>query len=47
MKLVKKAAKIILVGFAIFTLIRPMSSTIPKLPPIHMLGQVTETVHLS
>lgn len=47
MNLVKKAAKVLVIGFAIFTFIRPMSSTIPRLPPIQMLGQVTETVHLS
>ena len=47
MNFVKKAAKVLVIGIAVFTMIRPMSSTIPKLPPIQMLGQVTETVHLS
>lgn len=47
MKIVKNVAKVVLVGVAIFTLVRTSSSTIPKLPPIQMLGQVTETLHLS
>lgn len=47
MNIVKKAAKLLVIGLVAFTLIRPMSSTIPRLPPIQMLGQVTETVHLS
>ena len=46
MKLVKKAAKVVLVGFAITTMVT-FSSRIVKLPPIQMLAQVTETVHLS
>lgn len=46
MKLVKSAAKVLVIALLGFLLIRPLS-TIPKLPPIHMLGQATETVHLS
>lgn len=46
MSIVKKVAKVLVIALLGFSLIRPLS-TIPRLPPIQMLGQATETVHLS
>lgn len=45
MKLVKKAAKVLVLGFVLFNMVRPLA--IPKLPPIEMLSQSETTVELS
>lgn len=36
MKLVKKATKVFVVGFALFTIVRPL--TIPRLPPVQFIS---------
>ena len=45
MKLVKKAAKLFVLGFLAFNIVRPLS--IPRLPPIEMLSDDVEVVDFS